>query len=96
MGAFRKGEIEIGKNVLIGAGGGVLPGVKIEDDSEILPFAFVASDIKSGTRVEGIPAREVGKTFDFGSFTEETFSYAREVWDEIVKSKQKPEENEDR
>lgn len=96
VGAFRKGEIEIGKNVLIGAGGGVLPGVKIEDDSEILPFAFVASDIKSGTRVEGIPAREVGKTFDFGSFTEETFSYAREVWDEIVKSKQKPEENEDR
>ena len=90
VGAFRKGEIEIGKNVLVGAGGGVLPGVKLGDDSEVLPFAFVASDIKPGTRVEGIPAREVGKTFDFESFTEETFSLARDGWDEIVKIKKEP------
>lgn len=92
VGAFRKGEIKIGKNVLVGAGGGVLPGVNLGENSEVLPFAFVASDIKPGTRVEGIPAREVGKTFDFESFTEETFSLAREGWDEIVKIKKGPKE----
>ena len=92
VGAFRKGEIQIGKNVLIGAGGGVLPGVTIGDDAEVLPFAFVANDIENGARVEGIPARKVGETFDFDSFTEQTFSYAREVWDEIVKVKREKEE----
>ncbi len=91
VGAFRKGEIEIGKNVLVGAGGGVLPGVKIGDDSEVLPFAFVANDVSPGTRVEGIPAHKVGETFDFDSFTEQNFSYARDVWDEIVKTKKEKE-----
>ncbi|HUX99895.1 MAG TPA: DapH/DapD/GlmU-related protein [Candidatus Deferrimicrobium sp.] len=87
VGAFRKGPIHIGKQVLVGAGGGILPGVEIGDDSEVLPFAFVASDIKPRTRVEGIPAHEVGTTFNFESFTEEKFSYARDVWEEIVKTK---------
>jgi acetyltransferase-like isoleucine patch superfamily enzyme len=90
VGVFRKGEIEIGENVLIGAGAGILPGVKIGDNSEVLPFSFVANDISPSNRVEGIPARKVGETFDFGSFTEQTFSYARDVWGEIVKSKKEP------
>ncbi|MHA1131277.1 MAG: acyltransferase [Candidatus Helarchaeota archaeon] len=95
IGAFRKGEIKVGKNVLVGAGGGILPGVTIGDNAEILPFAFVANDIPPNTRVEGIPARKVGETFDFDSFTEQSFSYAREVWDEIVKTKKESEMDED-
>ncbi len=87
VGVFRKGAIEIGQNVLIGAGGGVLPGVRIGDRAEISPFAFVASDIESGTRVEGIPARKVGETFDFDSFMQQSFSYTRDVWDEMMKAK---------
>jgi acetyltransferase-like isoleucine patch superfamily enzyme len=94
VGAFRKGGIKVGKNVLVGAGGGILPGVEIGENAEILPFAFVASDIDAGTRVEGIPARKVGETFNFDSFTEQTFSYARDVWDEIVKTKKDKEEPE--
>jgi acetyltransferase-like isoleucine patch superfamily enzyme len=93
VGVFRKGDIEIGQNVLIGAGGGVLPGVKIGDRAEVSPFAFVASDIEPGTRVEGIPARKVGETFDFDSFMQQSFSYARDVWDEMQKAKKDLQEN---
>ncbi len=95
VGAFRRGEIKVGKNVLLGAGGGILPGVEIGDNSEVLPFAFVASDIPPNTRVEGIPARKVGETFDFDSFTEQSFATTREVWDEIVKSKKESEDLEE-
>ena len=88
VGAFRKGKIKIGKNVMISSGAGLLPGIEICNNSEVLPYAFVASDIEPNTQVEGIPARKVGESFNFQEFTDQLFSYSRNVWAEIKKSKE--------
>ncbi|MBD3230220.1 MAG: hypothetical protein GF329_18725 [Candidatus Lokiarchaeota archaeon] len=88
VGGFRKGKIKIGKNVMISPGAGLLPGIEIEDNAEVLPYAFVASDIKEGNQVEGIPARKVGEAFNLEEFTDQFFTYAKNVWAELKKSKE--------
>ena len=87
VGGFRKGKVIIGKNVMISPGVGLLPGIEIKDNAEVLPYAFVASDIEDGVQVEGIPARITGEAFNFEEFTEQFFNYSRDVWDELRKMK---------
>ncbi|MHA1268568.1 MAG: acyltransferase [Candidatus Helarchaeota archaeon] len=86
VGGFRKGKVIIGDNVMISPGAGLLPGIEIHDNAEVLPYAFVASDINQGIQVEGIPARKIGEAFNLEEFTDQFFSYSRDVWDEMKKS----------
>lgn len=51
--------IVIGENVWIGAGAIILPGVTIGDDAIIAGGAIVTSDVRSGTTVAGVPARQI-------------------------------------
>ncbi|TFF86745.1 MAG: hypothetical protein EU551_00695 [Promethearchaeota archaeon] len=95
VGGFRKGKIKIGENVMISPGAGLLPGIEIKDNAEILPYAFVASDIKEGIQVEGIPARKIGEAFNLEEFTDQFFSYSRNVWDEIQKNKDQNKKDEE-
>jgi len=84
---FRKGKIIIGKNVMISPSAGLLPGIEIHDNAEILPYAFVVSDVTENIQVEGILARKVGEVFNFEEFTDQFFNYSQDVWDEMKKSK---------
>ncbi|MHA1143750.1 MAG: acyltransferase [Candidatus Helarchaeota archaeon] len=88
-GSLRVGEVRIGKNVLVEAGTGILPGVTIGDDAEVLPYTFIATDVKEGIQVEGIPSRKVGETFDIDNFLEQQFGYTSSVWDEIQQFREK-------
>ncbi|MHA1696171.1 MAG: hypothetical protein ACTSUG_12950, partial [Candidatus Helarchaeota archaeon] len=66
---------------------GLLPGIEIHDNAEILPYAFVVSDVTENIQVEGILARKVGEVFNFEEFTDQFFNYSQDVWDEMKKSK---------
>ena len=59
--AFRetltRGPIVIGKNVWVGAGAVILPGVTIGDNSIIAAGAVVTKDVASNTIVGGVPAK---------------------------------------
>lgn len=91
-GSLRVGDVRIGKNVLIEAGTGILPGVNVDDDSEVLPYTFIATDVKKGIQVVGIPSRKVGETFDIQNFIEQQFGYTSSVWDEIQQFRKEEEE----
>ena len=91
-GSFRVGEVIIGKNVLLESGTGVLPGVHIKDDAEVLPYTFIATDVKEGIQVEGIPSRKVGETFDIQNFMAQSLGYVATAWDEIQQIRQEEEE----
>jgi len=56
---WRKGPVEIGKNVLIGANCTVLPGVRIGDGAVISAHSLVNSDVAPGAFVGGVPARPI-------------------------------------
>ncbi|NHI93585.1 MAG: hypothetical protein EAX96_13950 [Candidatus Lokiarchaeota archaeon] len=88
------GDIDIGKNVLIDAGAGLIPGIKIGDNAEILPYSMTATDIPDGEQVEGNPAIKSGQTFDMINFINQRFGYSADIWDEIQKEKQKELEKE--
>ncbi|NVM03827.1 MAG: hypothetical protein HWN67_15965 [Candidatus Helarchaeota archaeon] len=85
------GEIYIGKNVLVDVGSGIVPGVKIKDNAEIMPYTAVATDVEEGKQIEGLPGREVGKTFDIENFITQHFGYTSTIWDEIQADKKKTE-----
>lgn len=85
------GEIHIGKNVLIDVGSGILPGIKIEDNAEIMPYTAVAMDVGKGQQIEGMPGREAGKTFDIENFINQQFGLTSSVWDEIQEDRKKLE-----
>ena len=91
-GTFRVGEVVIGKNVLLESGTGVLPGVHIKDNAEVLPYTFIATDVKEGIQVEGIPSRKVGETFDIRNFMAQSLGYAATAWDEIQQIRKEEEE----
>lgn len=55
--------IIIGKNVWIGAGAIVVPGVTIGDNAVVAAGAVVTKDVQCDTVVMGVPAREVRKIY---------------------------------
>ncbi|MHA1379782.1 MAG: hypothetical protein ACTSRG_15535 [Candidatus Helarchaeota archaeon] len=85
------GEINIGKNVLVDVGSGLMPGINIGDDAELMPYTAAATDVEPGKQVEGMPARESGNTFDIKNFLMQQFGYNADVWFEIVSDKKKEE-----
>lgn len=52
-------EIHIGKNVWIGGGAILLPGVNVGDDAIIAAGAVVTKNVPPGTTVAGVPAKVV-------------------------------------
>lgn len=55
------GKIEIGKNVLIGAGSFIEPGVKIGDNSVVAMDSLVIKDIPANEMWGGNPAKRIKK-----------------------------------
>ncbi len=51
--------IHIGKNVWIGAGAVILPGVTVGDNAIVAAGAVVSRDVEPGTVVAGVPARKI-------------------------------------
>jgi maltose O-acetyltransferase len=51
--------VEIGRNVWIGGGAIILPGVRVGDDAVIGAGSVVTRDVAAGTTVMGSPARPV-------------------------------------
>ena len=49
--------VRIGRNVWLGSGAIVLPGVTIGDDAVVAAGAVVTSDVPAGALVAGVPAR---------------------------------------
>lgn len=58
---FRTGNVEIGKNVLIGANTTVLPGVKIGDGATVSANSLVNSDVEKDGFVGGVPAENLDR-----------------------------------
>ena len=54
------GGVTIGKRVFIGANATILPGISVGDDAVVGAGAVVTRDISSGSRVAGVPARNLG------------------------------------
>ncbi|MHA1379555.1 MAG: acyltransferase [Candidatus Helarchaeota archaeon] len=90
-GQFRVGKVVIEENALIESGSGILPGVTIGKNAEVLPYTFIATDVKEGIQVVGIPSRKVGETFDIQNFMAQQFGYTSSVWSEIVEDHKKEE-----
>jgi len=60
-GHLRKGQILIGKDVLIGANAVVLPGVEIGDGASIGAGAVVVKSVPPGSVVVGVPAAPLSR-----------------------------------
>jgi acetyltransferase-like isoleucine patch superfamily enzyme len=54
-------SIHIGKNVWLGAGAIILPGVTVGENSIVAAGAVVTKDVPSNTIVGGVPARVIKK-----------------------------------
>ena len=61
----RKGEIDIGDNVFIGASTTVLYGVHIGNNVIIGAGSVVSKDLPDGVVAAGIPCKPIGKFEDF-------------------------------
>ncbi len=57
--------VRIGANCVLGVGATVLPGVTIGDEAWVAPGSVVDRDVPAGSRVGGMPARELEKEEDF-------------------------------
>ena len=53
--------VKIGRNVWIGGGAIILPGITIGDDAVIGAGSVVTKDVGPGATVVGNPARQVGR-----------------------------------
>jgi len=62
-GQWRKGKVKIGKNVMIGALGLVMPGVKIGDNAKIAAYSLVNKNVKPNSFVGGVPITEIENNF---------------------------------
>ncbi len=56
---WRKGKVEIGSNVVIGANCTVLPGIRIGDGAVVSAHSLVNRDIPAGAFYGGVPARRL-------------------------------------
>lgn len=56
---WRKGRVIIGKDVLIGAGTLILPGVKIGDGATVAAHSVITEDVQEGALVGGVPAKRI-------------------------------------
>jgi acetyltransferase-like isoleucine patch superfamily enzyme len=56
---FRKGQVKVGKNVLIGARSLILPGVEIGDGARVSAMSLVNADVAAGSFVGGVPVKEI-------------------------------------
>lgn len=54
---YRKGPVEIGSNVMIGANCTLLPGIKIGDNSVVSAGSLVNRDIPANCMAGGVPVR---------------------------------------
>jgi acetyltransferase-like isoleucine patch superfamily enzyme len=59
IGAWQKGPIIVGRNVLIGANTTVLAGVVIDSGATVSACSLVNGDIAKDAFVGGVPAREI-------------------------------------
>jgi len=55
------GGVTIGEGTLVGAGATIIQGIKIGSNCIVAAGAVVTHDVRSGTLVRGVPAREVRK-----------------------------------
>jgi sugar O-acyltransferase (sialic acid O-acetyltransferase NeuD family) len=55
------GEVTIGSCVLIGSGANILNGVTVADSCIVGMGSVVIRDVQTGTKVAGVPAREIKK-----------------------------------
>jgi acetyltransferase-like isoleucine patch superfamily enzyme len=60
-GHWRKGSVKIGKNVMIGTLGLVMPGVEIGDNARVAAYSLVNKNVRPGMLVGGVPVREIRK-----------------------------------
>lgn len=56
---YRKGDVIVGENVLIGTNSIVLPGVEIGDDAKISANSLVNRDVEEGEFVGGVPIETI-------------------------------------
>jgi len=56
---WRKGRVKIGKNVMIGALGLVMPGIEIGDNAQIAAYSLVNKNVRPGILAGGVPAKEI-------------------------------------
>lgn len=56
---YRTGEVNIGREVMIGANTTILPGVTIGDGSMVAAGSVVTGDVPPGVVVGGVPARVI-------------------------------------
>lgn len=61
---YRLGEVEIGKNVMIGANVTILPGVKIGDNAIVSAQSLVNKDVPTGSFVGGNPMQIIRENSD--------------------------------
>lgn len=57
---IRLGDVDIGRNVMIGANCTILPGVRIGDGAVVAAGSLVNRDVPPGERWGGVPARPLG------------------------------------
>jgi acetyltransferase-like isoleucine patch superfamily enzyme len=61
---YRKGRVEIGREVLIGTNTLILPGVSIGDGATVGAYSLVNKDIPAGALAAGVPARIIRQSKD--------------------------------
>ncbi len=56
---WRRGPVELGRRVLVGANCTILPGVRIGDGAVVSAHSLVNRDVRPGDRVGGVPIRSL-------------------------------------
>lgn len=62
---YRKGPVEIGANVMIGASCTILPGIKIGDNAIISAGSIVNKDIPANTMAGGVPVEIIKEISEY-------------------------------